>query len=99
MQVAKQMWGYTRTVIHRERNVTDPAVRYIPDIIRFLGYDPSAPVSSFPERLIAGRRPCGLTQKQMANELGVDPSTLRDWENGIHMPFRKKRELIATFGR
>lgn len=98
-EVAEQIGVYTQTLTLWERNATDPAVQYIPAIIRFLGYDPSAPASSFPERLRAARRARGLTQRQFANELRVDPTTICDWENGVHEPSRKKRELTRAFLR
>ncbi len=98
-QVADQIGIYTQTLTQWERNTTGPAVQHIPAIIRFLDYDPSAPVTSLLERLRAARRARGLTQRQFAHELGVDPATICDWENGVHEPSRKKRELIDAFLR
>ena len=96
-QVAEQIGVYTQTLTLWERNATDPAVQYNPAITRFLGYDPSAPAASLPGRLRAARRARGLTQRQFAHQLGVDPTTIYDWENGVHEPSRKKRELTGTF--
>jgi len=93
--VAVQIGVHELTITNWERNATEPEVQYIPAIIRFLGYDPLAAGTSFSESLAASRRARGLTQKRLARELGVDPTTIRDWENGQHEPSRKKTERIA----
>jgi len=62
----------------------------MPAIIRFLGYDPSPPTNSWADRLVQGRTALGLTQKEAARRIGVDPSTLAHWERG-------EREPIGTF--
>ena len=75
-QVAEQIGVCELTITNWERNESRPAVKCIPAIIRFLGYDPSAQATSFPEQLRAARRAGGLTQKELAREFGVDPTTL-----------------------
>jgi transcriptional regulator with XRE-family HTH domain len=51
MQVAEQIGVDEATVTNWERNATIPALRFIPAIIQFLGYDPSSPAISFSARL------------------------------------------------
>lgn len=94
-QVATLIGVHPLTITNWEGNASEPPVQYIPFIIQFLGYDPSVKPATFPERLIAVRRTRGLTQKQFAAELGVDPSTIQEWETGQHQPSRKKWQLIA----
>jgi len=67
----------------------------MPAIIRFLGYDPMPPASSLPERLAAARRELGVTQRETAERMGVDPCTLRDWESRQLQPTEKSLNLIA----
>jgi transcriptional regulator with XRE-family HTH domain len=67
----------------------------LPAIIRFLAYDPLPPAESLPERVRSARSELGLTQREMANRLGVDPCTLRDWENGQHHPTETSLNLIS----
>lgn len=83
------------TITNWERNATDPAIRHIPAIIRFLEYDPAPPASTFPERIAVTRRRHGMSQRKMAAKLGVDPTTLRDWEVGRHQPAKKSLDMIG----
>jgi DNA-binding XRE family transcriptional regulator len=83
------------TISGWEGNATPLAIRFIPAIIRFLGYDPLPPASAFPERLAAARRVLGLSQQKMAERLGVDETTLQGWEAGRHQPGGKSMEGIA----
>lgn len=94
-QVAAQIGVHALTICNWESNESRPAVKYIPAIIGFLGYDPPVATRSLPERLIASRRALGLTQRQLAAELGIDPSTIRGWERGEHKPSRKMMAVIG----
>jgi hypothetical protein len=46
----------------------------------FLGYNPLPEANGWGERLVRHRRTLGLSQKEAAKRLGVDPSTLARWE-------------------
>jgi len=59
------------TITGWECNATVPEVRYIPAIIQFLGCNPLPAASSLPERLATARRALGLSQRKMAEKLGV----------------------------
>jgi transcriptional regulator with XRE-family HTH domain len=95
-QVAAQIGVHELTICNWEGNESQPAIRWIPAIIKFLGYDPANSPSSFPERLIAARKVRGLTQRELAAELGLNPSTIRGWECGAHEPSRKMMKLIDS---
>jgi transcriptional regulator with XRE-family HTH domain len=94
-QVAEEVGVHEMTITGWESNATVPEVRYMPAIIRFLGYNPLPPANSLPERLAAARRRLGLSQRKMAAKLGVDPSTLMGWEAGRHQPTGKSLGLIT----
>jgi transcriptional regulator with XRE-family HTH domain len=94
-QVADQFGVHEQTITNWERNASSPEIRYIPTIIQFLGYDPLPSAGSFPERLAWERKVLGLSQRKMAEKLGVDPATLMGWEAGRHQPTRKSLEGIA----
>ena len=40
---------------------------------RFLGYNPLPPGRTWPERLVSGRKALGISQKESARRIGVDP--------------------------
>jgi DNA-binding transcriptional regulator YdaS (Cro superfamily) len=58
------------------------SARHLPEIIRFLGYDPAPDVTSLPNRLRAARRRLRISQKELARRFGMDPKTIRQWEAG-----------------
>jgi transcriptional regulator with XRE-family HTH domain len=46
------------------------------------------------------RRALGLSQRQLAAKLAVDPTAVRDWETGRNAPSPRNAEAIALlFGR
>ena len=87
--VADQIGVHEQTVTGWELNATVPA------ILQFLGHDPVPPATSIPERLVTARRALDLSQRKMAQKLGVDPATLLDWEAGWHQPTGKSLVLIG----
>ena len=70
-----------------ENNLSEPAFRYIPKIIEFLGYIPfETSAKSIGEKIITYRKLRGLSQKQLARQLGIDPGTLSKWERDKQKP-------------
>jgi transcriptional regulator with XRE-family HTH domain len=85
-EVAEQIGVDKTSVFNWEANASSPEVRYMPAIIGFLGYNPLPASERWADRLVQGRTAMGLSQKQAALELGVDPSTLARWERGEREP-------------
>ena len=86
------------TIWNWENNRSSPQLHYIPRIVEFLGYMPFEPPPRTPgERIVKYRRLSGITQKELAHRLGVDPSTLARWERDKGKPFRINLERVATF--
>jgi DNA-binding transcriptional regulator YiaG len=96
-RVAEQIRVNTTTIHNWEGNKSLPAIRYIPAILRFLEYNPLPPAQTLPERLAAVRKMFGLSQRQLAESLGVDPGTLQSWEAGQHEPTGRNVELVERF--
>jgi transcriptional regulator with XRE-family HTH domain len=93
-QVAEQI-GIDPTTVHNwESNASTTAIRYIPAILEFLGYNPFPSGSTLAERLAAVRKVLGLAQRKLALSLGVDEGTLQSWEAGQHKPIGRNVELI-----
>src|SRR5579862_6330190 len=76
----------TTTVWQWERYGTEPETRYLPAIIKFLGYRPGGEGISFPEALRIARQSAGLSQEQLALRAGVDESSIAKWERGETIP-------------
>lgn len=74
------------TVTNWELNHTEPALRFLPAIVGFLGYRPWTADGPVGERLRTFRRERGLSQSALADRLGVDPGTLSRWERGMRTP-------------
>lgn len=93
-EVAQQIGVDTTTIYNWERNANSPQVHELPGVIRFLGYNPYPAAGSLSEKLTALRRTLGLNQRVMAKRLGIDPGTLRNWENGKRYPSKKLQQNI-----
>jgi len=54
--VAQQIGVSEATIYNWERNANSPQIHDLPEIIRFLGYNPLPTPKSFPERLLSARK-------------------------------------------
>jgi DNA-binding XRE family transcriptional regulator len=85
-EAARRMGVDQWTVINWEKGRTEPAVRFVPAIIRLLGYDPIPLGRTFEDRLRAARRRLGLTQVEAGRLAGVSEGTVYDLEQGRLKP-------------
>jgi len=82
-----------------ENNRVKPFSAQIPKIIDFLGRDPfEKRTENLEERIQEYRRVYGLTQEKLAEQLGVDPTTLAGWEKGEHKPTKRLLERLLKLG-
>ena len=97
-QLAEELGVSEGTVWNWERNRTEPLTRHLPSIALFLGYSPlEASVQSLEERLRDYRRKTGLSQKKLAEAIGIDPSTLSRLEKNCSRCFKKVVEIASDF--
>lgn len=85
-EVAGILGVSTDTVTCWELNRNAPQVHHMPRIIAFLGYLPEEETSddlSLGTRVRTYRIAKGLTQKKLARELGLDPTTLSQIERDL----------------
>lgn len=61
------------SVYNWENGVSTPDFRKLPGIIKFLGYNPVPEPAGEAERLVWQRRSMGISQKEAAREMCVDP--------------------------
>jgi transcriptional regulator with XRE-family HTH domain len=85
-QVAEQLSVDKATISNWEIGRTKPDLEYMPIIIQFLGYNPLPQPQGWAGRLVEGRTAMGLTQREAAGRIGVDPGTLARWERGDREP-------------
>ncbi len=76
-QVAEMIGVDECTVTNWEKNRTTPTLRCLPKIIEFLGYDlTGGDACTLGRRLVQYRKCRGMTQKELARLIGIDPTTL-----------------------
>jgi len=88
--VAQRLGADEASVWNWGKNRSSPALRFVPRIIEFLGYEPDdTKPQHLGQQIVAFRQRWGLTQKALARRLGVDPSTVASWERGEHQPTKR----------
>ena len=76
----------------------EPSLAQIPKIIEFLGRDPFEKKNdNLADQIKDFRRIRGLSRKKLAEQLGIDLSTLEGWETGKHQPTKKLLERFDSF--
>ncbi|NQU03497.1 MAG: helix-turn-helix transcriptional regulator [Syntrophaceae bacterium] len=53
--------------------------------------------ATFPELVKEVRRQLGISQEELAHELGVSFATINRWENGKTTPFKLARKQFDAF--
>ena len=100
--VARQLGVTVNTVTSWEVNRSEPALWFVPRILRFLGYVPfprTCDLLPVREQLKTYRRIHGLSQRRLAALLDVDPSTVLHWERGTTRPNEEHAERIEALLR
>jgi len=69
----------------------------MPAIIEFVGYNPLPPADGLGEELVRRRTTLGLSQKEAAVRMDVDPATLARWECSEKQPWGKFVEIVKRF--
>lgn len=94
-EVAEKLSVDKTTIQFWENNRVKPSLAQIPKIIKFLGRDPfEKKTDILGERIREYRRILGLTQKKLADLLGIDQTTLAGWERETHRPSRRLLEKV-----
>ena len=88
----------TTTINNWELNRCKPKLYLMPNIVRFLGYNPFSTNenASIIEEIKAYRLMHGLSQKKLAKALRIDPTTLARWERGKSKPGTKLRNQLTN---
>jgi transcriptional regulator with XRE-family HTH domain len=84
------------TVTNWEKNHSQPRLYLLPKIIEYLGYIPfELQKETIGDKLIAYRKTKGLNQRKLAQLLGIDQTTIRDWERNKHRPSKKLLKTVS----
>jgi len=97
--VADQLGVHKTSVFNWEANTSQPDLRYVPAVLRFLGYNPLPDATSWGERLVRHRTSLGLTQTAAAAQIEVDQGTLARWERGERQPIGAFLSRVERFLR
>lgn len=86
--VAKILEVSEASVFYWETHRTSPSIEFIPRIIDFIGCTPYASISemSLGEKIRTSRKIRGISQKELARQLGFDPGTIAQWECNSRKP-------------
>ena len=93
--VAKFLGVNTSTVTNWEKHHSEPMLWVIPKVVEFLGYVPDLqPTQSLGQRIKAYRQCRGVSQKELAAQLDIDPATLGKWERDESRPCLKFKNIL-----
>lgn len=96
-EVANVLGVSTESVTSWELNHRIPAFHHLPKIFKFLGYcliDYIPKPKTFGEKIVFHRKMLGISQKEFAQRLGIDPTTLGHWERDEKKP---TNEVLVKF--
>jgi len=97
-EVAVTIGVDTTTVYNWENNRTAPPLRFSPRIARFLHHElPTPKPTTLGETIKRYRYLRGISQKGLASQLGVDPTTLARWEKDEGNASGSLRERLSQF--
>jgi transcriptional regulator with XRE-family HTH domain len=97
---AAQMIGCDQmSVVNWEKGHSAPRVNHLASVVEFLGFNPFPNGDTMAHRLVNHRKSLGMTQKDFARQIGVDPSTLARWERGEREPQGKFLTLVREWLR
>jgi transcriptional regulator with XRE-family HTH domain len=98
-EVAKALQIDSMSIVNWEKGRTKVGARFVPAIIRWLGYDPLPESRSVGEWIVIERTRRGMARRQLARALQCDEGTLRRYEEDTAAPdARRLAQLRVAFG-
>jgi transcriptional regulator with XRE-family HTH domain len=80
-----------------EKGATEPMVWYYPAIMDFLGYCPYQQAVTLGDQLRLHRTHRGLSHRDLARELCVDPGSISRWETEDRQPRKRLLRRLKQF--
>jgi transcriptional regulator with XRE-family HTH domain len=84
------------TVNNWEKGRSTPDLRTLPRVVAWLGYNPEPEGGTLGVRVARRLREVGLSQEELATQLGADQSSVQGWEAGETQP--SERYILALEG-
>lgn len=86
--VAKLLGTNLGSIVNWETNLRSPRIDYVSKIIEFIGYVPfeNSAETTLGEKIVTYRKIKGISQAELARQLGFDPGTVSQWENNHRKP-------------
>lgn len=96
IDVAKIVGCDEMTVVNWEKGHSSPRINRMAKIVEFLGFTPLPECDSSAQKIVGHRKALGITQKDFARQLGIDPSTIARWERGEREPLREFAKSVTA---
>ena len=85
--IAERIGVCEDTITNWENGYSEPDIQYYPALIHYLGYIPfEIDTATLSGRIKLHRYTRGISQKELAKELGIDESTIWRLEKGAYAP-------------
>jgi transcriptional regulator with XRE-family HTH domain len=84
------------SIVNWERGHTLPRINHTAGVTRFLGCNPFPARDTLAMQLVNYRKAFGITQKEFARQIGVDPGTLARWERGERKPKGRFIQIVKA---
>ena len=94
-EVAELLQVDENTIYNWENNRCKPLIQHYPMIMNFLGYCPLEQPKTYGQRLRIHRTYLGVSYKNLAKILNVDPASIKQWETKDNPPWRKIRKKLT----
>ena len=87
------------TIVNWENNKGEPKIMHYPNIISFLGFFPfEIDSSTIGGKILRYRYQHGLSQRKFARIIGVDATTIANWESNRRAPSKYSKESLKSMG-
>ena len=95
IEVAKIIGCDEMTLVNWEKSYASPRINLMGKVVEFLGFNPFQKCDTLAQQIVSHRTALGTTQKEFAQQLGIDPSTLARWERGEREPQGRFRDSLV----
>ena len=96
IDVAKMIRCDEMSIVNWERGHTIRVSLTLAGVTRSLDYNPFSSGDTVAQQLVNHRKAHGITQKEFARQIGVDPSALARWERDKREPKGRFHQIVEA---